>query len=83
MASRVLYKASVERDLKKLGKAEAARILHKIEDELVADPGKGEPLKAAFEGLLRYRVGDCRVIYASTRDGILVLRVGHRKDVYR
>ena len=30
----------------------------------------------------RLRIGDYRVIYAKTRDGVLVLRIGHRKNVY-
>lgn len=79
MASRVLYKASVERDLKKLDKAEAARVLDKIESDLAADPSQGEPLKGTFEGLLKHRIGDYRVVYAKTGEGILVLRVGHRR----
>lgn len=82
MASRVVYKASVERDLKKLDKMQARRVLGKIETELSSDPSKGEPLKGRFEGLLRYRIGDYRVVYTKTTDGILVLRIAHRKDVY-
>lgn len=83
MPYKVYYKASIERDLKKIDKAEARRILNKIEKELGKDPGKGEQLKGEFRGLFRYRVGDYRVIYARTADGILVLRIGHRKEIYR
>ena len=83
MASRVTFKASVERDLRKLDPADARKVLGKIEKELAKDPTIGEPLKGDFRGLYRYRIGDHRVIYAKTRDGILVLRIGHRKDVYR
>jgi len=79
----VLYKASVERDLKKLDHSVALRVLDQIEQDLATDPGKGEPLKGAFQGLFKYRIGDYRVIYTKTQDGILVLRIGHRKDVYR
>ena len=83
MASEVSYKASVERDLKRLDRTEAKRILNEIEKELGGDPGKGEPLRGTYQGLYRYRIGDYRVIYARTVDGILVLRIGHRKNVYR
>ena len=83
MASRVSYKASVERDLRRLDKPEARRILNKIERELGKDPEKGEPLRGTYQGLYRYRIGDYRVIYAKTVSGILVLRIGHRKDIYR
>lgn len=83
MAYKITYKASVERDLKKLAKAETVRVLGKVEKDLSNNPEKGEPLKGSFQGLYRYRIGDYRVIYTKTVDGILVLRIGHRKDVYR
>ena len=83
MASKVSYKASVERDLKRLDRQEARKILNRIERELGGNPDKGESLKGAYQGLYRYRVGDYRVIYAKTVDGVLVLRIGHRRDVYR
>ncbi|MDO9350111.1 MAG: type II toxin-antitoxin system mRNA interferase toxin, RelE/StbE family [Deltaproteobacteria bacterium] len=40
-------------------------------------------LKGQFAGLRKYRVGDYRVIYAILGDDVLVLRIGHRKDVYK
>ncbi|MBI4447235.1 MAG: type II toxin-antitoxin system RelE/ParE family toxin [Acidobacteria bacterium] len=39
-------------------------------------------MKGDFAGLFRLRVGDYRVIYARTDEGYLVLRIGHRRDVY-
>jgi mRNA interferase RelE/StbE len=45
----------------------------------------GEPLKGQWASLWRYRVGDYRVV-CELRDQelvILVVRLGHRKDVYR
>ena len=82
MASRVEYKSSVAKDLKRLDKKEARRVLKELEDALRADPDRGEPLKGRFKGLLKLRIGDYRVIYARTEDGALVLRIGHRKSVY-
>lgn len=83
MASKVSYKASVAGDLKRLDKQEARKLLNKIERELGRDPEMGEPLRGTYQGLYRYRVGDYRVIYAKTVHGVLVLRIGHRKDVCR
>lgn len=40
-------------------------------------------LKGQFAGLRKYRIGDYRVIYAILGDDVLVLRIGHRKDVYK
>ena len=39
MAFEITYKRSVEKDLVRLGKAEARRVLDKIEKELSARPG--------------------------------------------
>jgi len=82
LAYRVEYKDSVARDLKKLDKKEAARLLKKLEDVLSENPDKGIPLRGKFLGLFKFRVGDYRAIYEKTKDGVLVLRIGHRKNVY-
>jgi mRNA interferase RelE/StbE len=80
---RVEYKASVVKDLRRLGKQAAIRVLTRIEKSLVAEERPGEPLTGEFAGLYKLRVGDYRVIYLHTDEGYLVLRVGHRRDVYR
>ncbi len=83
MAYNVVYKKSVHRDLKKLSKAEAGRILDQIEQELVKKPESNPVLKGQFVGLRRYRVGDYRVIYALLGTELLILRIGNRRDVYK
>lgn len=81
--AKVEYKASVSGDLDRLDRSVALRILSKIEKALAAEGRAGEPLAGEFAGLYRLRVGDYRVIYARTSVGYLVLRIGHRGDVYR
>lgn len=83
MASKISYKASVAGDLKRLDKPVASRILSKLERTLVHNPDTSIPLTGEFSGLFKLRIGDYRVIYAKTPEGILVLRIAHRKDVYR
>ena len=83
MAYKISYKSSVHRDLKRLGKTEARRILDQPEHELSRNPDKYPILKGEFAGLRKYRVGDYRVIFAILSRDVLVLRIGHRKDVYR
>ncbi len=83
MASKVFYKASVQKDLSRLGRTSARRLLNKIEHDLASKPDHGVPLSGEFAGLFRYRVGDYRVIYAKIPPGLLIVRIGHRKDVYR
>jgi mRNA interferase RelE/StbE len=83
LAYNVVYKKSVRRDLKKLSKAEARRILDQIKQELTKKPGSFPVLKGRFAGLRKYRIGDYRIIYALVGTDILVLRIGNRRDVYK
>ena len=82
-APTIAYKASVARDLSRLDRAAALRIAGKIEKALCVSGHPGSPLKGEFDGLFRLRVGDYRVIYAQTGNGYLVLRIGHRREIYR
>jgi mRNA interferase RelE/StbE len=83
LAYKIVYKKSVLRDLKKLSRTEAKRILDLIEKELIKEPDSNPMLKGRFAGLRKYRVGDYRVIYALLELDILILRIGNRKDVYK
>ncbi|MCI0340592.1 MAG: type II toxin-antitoxin system RelE/ParE family toxin [Planctomycetales bacterium] len=83
MPGRIEYKASVERDLGNLDRQTAVRILAKIERGLVSGGAGGKPLSGEFTGLFALRAGDWRVVYPRADSGYLVLRIGHRRDVYR
>ena len=83
MGYNIVYKKSVQRDLKKLSKAEARRVLNQVEEELSKNADAYPVLKGQFAGLRKYRDGDYRVIYATLGDDVLVLRIGHRKEVYK
>lgn len=83
MAYSIVYKKSVERDLKGIAKAEARKIINRIEKELSRKAASYPALKGRFQGLRKFRVGDYRVIYALLGEDVVVLRIGHRKDVYR
>ncbi len=78
----VVYKKSVHRDLRKLSKPEARRVLDRIENKLSKNPDSNQVLKGPFAGLRKFRVGEYRVIYAILDADVLILRIGHRKDVY-
>jgi len=77
------YKSSVIRDLRRLDREVAMRILDEIERSLGGDPSPGEALTGTFKGLYKYRVGEYRVIFARFPDKILILRIGHRRSAYR
>ena len=83
LAYNIVYRKSVQRDLKKLSKAEAHRVLNQVEEELSENADTHPVLKGQFAGLWEYRVDDYKVIYAILGADVLVLRIGHRKDVYK
>lgn len=83
MAYNIVYKKSVSRDLKRLSKEEARRILSQLEKDLSKKADSYPALKGRFSGLRRYRMGDYRVIYALLGEDVTILRVGHRREVYR
>ncbi len=82
MPAKIEYKASVERDLRRIDKKDVNRILRQIEKVLGENPDKGLPLKGEYRGLYKLRVGNYRVIYCRTKEGVLILRIRHRGKAY-
>ena len=83
MVYKIVYKKSVHRDLKKLDKQEASDILDQIENDLSEHPASFPVLKGKFSGLRKYRVGEYRVIYVILEADVVILRIGHRREVYK
>ena len=83
MAAEVLYKASALKDLKRLDRREALRIVERIDADLAAHPGKDTALVGPFKGLFSYRVRDCRIVSTILGGSILVIRIARRREVYK
>lgn len=83
MAYNITFKKSVAKDLKRTGRQEADRILKKLSSELSIKADQFPELQGPFAGLRKYRIGNYRIIYAIIQGAVLVLRIQHRKDVYR
>ena len=77
-------KRSAAKSLSKIAKNDRIRLIEAI-DRLREEPNAGGVLKGEFEGLRRLRVGSYRIIYEVIDEQlvILVVRIGHRKGVYR
>jgi mRNA interferase RelE/StbE len=81
----VTFARSARRELEKIDRPMARRILAKIE-ELSAEPRPAGCQKLRGEsGLWRLRVGDYRVVYGvdDSRGLVDIVAVGHRREVYR
>ena len=88
MAWKIEFVPAAAKEIKKLGKAEAGRIIATLESRIAVldNPRKlGSALTGELGGLWRWRVGDYRVIakIEDERITILVIRVAHRREVYR
>jgi len=89
MAWNVELSESADRELGKLDAAQAKRILKFLRERVAQldDPrSMGEALHGSRLGeFWKYRVGDYRLICRIEDDRlvVLVLRVGHRKEIYR
>jgi mRNA interferase RelE/StbE len=79
---------TAEKQIKKLGRNAQQSIVRFLRERLkpAENPRQwGKPLQGEKRGLWRYRVGDYRLIcdIQDEKITVIVLEVGHRKDVYR
>ncbi len=83
MAYNLRFKQSVAKDLNKLSQKEKIRILNKIDEILIHRPLDFPQLKGPFAGLRKLRIGQYRVIFSVLDNEVLILRIGHRSNVYK
>jgi len=82
------YAQSAKKQIKKLDKGVARRILDFMDNRVAKqeDPRTiGKALTGPLGSLWRYRVGDYRIICELQHSAVrvLVVRIGHRREVYR
>jgi mRNA interferase RelE/StbE len=83
----VEFDERARRELRKLAPEAQQVILRYLRERIAgcSDPRQfGKPLRMNLAGLSRYRVGDYRLIcrLEDNRLLVLVLKIGHRRDVY-
>jgi addiction module RelE/StbE family toxin len=63
---------------------EAYRRVAQVLDDLERDPFQGRPLKGQLAGRFSCRVGSYRIVYRIDHRRLLVvvIDIGHRRDVY-
>jgi mRNA interferase RelE/StbE len=84
MKFQIIWSESAARELKKLDKTVAKRIFKKV-SQLGENPYHSSVTKIVGDPYFRLRVGDYRVIFDIQDDmlRILILKVGHRKNIYK
>lgn len=88
MAWKIEYSDRAGRQVSKLGRREAKQILDYMDHRIAPseDPRQfGKGLVGDLSGYWRYRVGDYRIVcqLIDERLVVLVVEVGHRREVYR
>jgi mRNA interferase RelE/StbE len=80
---RFVYTQKAERDIKKL----EPNIKERIDNALLRYSEQplrfAEKLSDPILGEYRFRIGDYRVIFDIEGSEIVILRVGHRREIYR
>ena len=87
MAYTIKFTAEADKELKRLDKQQANRILNYLAQiESLDNPqARGKALTGSLGGLWRYRVGNYRVVCHIQAQVLieLVVRIGHRRDIYK
>lgn len=86
MASyKIVWKQSARKELEKLPKAIVGKIINAVEELSDIPYPQGVRKLVGVHQTFRLRVGDYRVVYNVVNDilTIEIIRVKHRKDVYR
>lgn len=84
----VFYTESAKADIQGLEKKTAQRILKKVlfYSSQNNPLSFAKPLNNVSAGRFRFRVGEYRIIFRIEHNGtihiLMILRVGHRKDIY-
>jgi len=85
MEWQVEFKSKAVKEIDKLPTKIRQRILIKLRFYA----GQEEPFDFAEKlkdyrfGEYRFRIGDYRVVFDVNRDKVIILKVGHRKDIYK
>jgi mRNA interferase RelE/StbE len=82
---KLAYKKRAVKDIKAVSPELKERLKYKLE-WFASQPDPlsfAEPLTKPADAQYRYRVGNYRVLFDVDHDTIIVLRVQHRREVYR
>ena len=76
----IAYTNAARKGLKKMPAKDRAALIAKL--EAYAATGEGDVKRLVGSDYLRLRHGDWRAIF-EVEDGVLVIRVAHRREVYK
>ena len=80
---KIRFLSHVPAEVRAIPQPVALGILKALHRYIETGHGRVKPLSGEFEGLLRLRVGNFRVLFDESEDSITVHRVRDRKDAYQ
>jgi mRNA interferase RelE/StbE len=80
---RLVYTARAVKDVERLDRKERRRVGETLKRYKENPFAYAHKLVDSTLGSYRFRIGDYRVIFDVEGDEIVVLRIGHRKQIYR
>ena len=85
MKYKVEFKKSAEKAFKLISKSDQKRIARKIDSLAESLPDPNTTKLKGNNPFHKVRIGDYRIIYEIQEDVLLILivKIGHRKDIYR
>jgi mRNA-degrading endonuclease RelE of RelBE toxin-antitoxin system len=79
----IRFAPSVPAEIRAIDQRTALGILRALHRYAETGKGRVKPLAGSFEGLMRMRVGNHRVLFDEAEDSITVHRVADRREAYR
>ena len=80
---KIRFQPNVREEVRAIDQQTALDILRALHRYAETGKGRARPLGGEFEGLLRLRVGNHRVLFDETGDTITIHRIRDRRDAYR
>lgn len=83
MTYKLLYTKRAVEDIKKLDSVAQKRLKKALEKFIQKPFYYSEKLIDTTLGEFRWRLGDYRIVFDKKDSQIIILRVGHRREIYR
>ena len=83
MKENIKFKKSVYKELDAIHPSHREQIFDDLEKGVFNNVNKVKVIKGGFQGLFRLEIENYRVVFTKIGNDVLVLRIAHRKDVYR
>ncbi len=83
MIYKLLYTKTAFDDVQKLDNVVKKRIKKKLEEYSKNPLSHAKKLINFSIGIYRWRIGNFRVVFDIDKDKIIILRIGHRREIYK